>query len=248
MPRLVIFLDDGDVMNDPQVRRVQWQGMVAEFFVPKLGGTPEAWAAANYQVITRMLEADPWQARLRAAPDYVSFDRQYQIDWLRWMCELVGVPAPADKDCVALGHAANRFITPHVRAAFPGVVAAIRTLRQQGYVLHTASGESSEDLDGYLQGMGVRECFDRLYGPDLVDTFKDGPRFYQRIFENAGVAPRDALVVDDKATATDWAAQAGANTVLLTTAPLSGTNPTLCLGSLAELPALIERLSEAAHV
>lgn len=148
-------------------------------------------------MITRILDADPWQARLRAALDYVSFDRQYQIDWLRWMCELVGVAAPTDEDCVALGHAAYRSITPRVRAAFPGVVAAIRVLWQQGNVLHTASGESSKDLDGYLQGMGVRACFDRLYGPDLLDTFKDGPRFYQRIFADAGIEPRNALVVDD---------------------------------------------------
>lgn len=133
-------------------------------------------------------------------------------------------------------------ITPRVRAAFPGVVAAIRALRLQGYVLHTASGESLKDLDGYLQGMGVRECFDRLYGPDLLDTFKDGPGFYQRIFADAGVEPRNALVVDDNATAAGWAAQAGAQTVLISAAAPSSTNPTLCLGSLAELPALIERL------
>lgn len=38
MPRLVIFLDDGGVMNDPRVRRVQWSRQVAEFFVLKLGG------------------------------------------------------------------------------------------------------------------------------------------------------------------------------------------------------------------
>lgn len=241
MPQLVIFLDDGGVMNDNWLRGAQWQRLVAAFFVPKLGGTPEAWTVANYQVITRMLAPDPWQARLRAAPDYASFDRQYQIDWLRWMCDLVGVAAPADEDCVALGHAATRYITPCVRAAFPGVVAAIRALHQQGYVLHTASGESSETLDGYLQGMGVRACFDRLYGPDLVDTFKDGPRFYRRIFADAGVEPRDALVVDDNANAARWAALAGAKTVLIGAAPPSDTHPAWCLGSLAELPALIER-------
>jgi HAD superfamily hydrolase (TIGR01509 family) len=123
------------------------------------------------------------------------------------------------------------------------VVVAIQTLRQQGYVLHTASGESSEDLDGYLQGMGVRACFDRLYGPDLLDTFKDGPRFYERIFADASVAPQNALVVDDNPTAVGWAAQAGAKTVLMSATPPATTHATRCLGSLAELPALMERLS-----
>jgi FMN phosphatase YigB (HAD superfamily) len=200
-----------------------------------LGGTPEAWRAANYQVIVRLVDADGGRARLRAAPDYASFERQYYVDWLRWMCELVGVPAPADDDCVVLGRAATRFITPRVCAAFPGAVAAIRTLRRLGYVLHTASG------DGYLQGMGVRDCFDRLYGPDLVGAFKDGPRFYQRLFADAGLPPQDALVVDDNAEAVGWAAQAGAKTVLIGAATTSNTGSALCLASLAELPAWIER-------
>src|SRR5205814_5813680 len=120
-----------------------------------------------------------------------------------------------------------------VHAAFPGVVTAIRTLRRQGYVLHTASGESSADLDGYLQGMGVRAYFERLYGPDLLNTFKDGPRFYERLFADAGVAPRDALVVDDNASAAGWATQAGAKAILISAAvpPVpAGMNSTLCLG------------------
>lgn len=243
MTRLVVFLDDGGVMNDNSLRGAQWQRMVAEFFVPRLGGTPEAWIRANDQVITRMLDPESWQARLSSAPDYTSFDRQYQIDWLQWMCELVRVSTPADEECVALSHAATRYITPRVRAAFPGVVAAIRTLCQQGYVLHTASGESSEDLEGYLCGMGVRECFHRLYGPDLVDTFKEGPQFYERIFADARVAPGDALVVDDNALAVKWAAQVGAKSVLIRADQPSSTSPTLCLSSLAELPGLIEHVS-----
>lgn len=242
MPRPVIFLDDGGVISDNRLRSAQWQHLVAEFLVPRLGGTPEAWAAANGQMIRRMLQPGSWEARMRAAPDYVSFERQYHIDWLRWMCESVGVEAPADEECVALGHATTRYAIPRVQAAFPGAVAAIRELHQQGYVLHTASGEPSEDLEGYLQGMGVRAYFGRLYGPDLVDTFKDGPLFYQHIFADAGVEPQDALVVDDNANAIGWAAQVGAKTALIGEAPPPGARSTLCISSLSELPASMERL------
>jgi phosphoglycolate phosphatase-like HAD superfamily hydrolase len=245
MSRPVIFLDDGGVMNDNWLRGTQWQRMVAEFFVPRLGGTPEAWIAANYQVITHMLDPEPWQARLRAAKSYADFDRKYQIDWLRMMCELVGVAAPTDEECVAFGHAATSSIIRRVRAAFPGVVDAIRALYERGYVLHTASGESSDQLNGYLQGMGVRDCFGRLYGPDLVETFKDGSRYYERIFADAGVEPGDALVVDDNATAAGWAAAAGARTALIGATAGAGAGPSLRLGSLAELPTALERLDES---
>jgi HAD superfamily hydrolase (TIGR01509 family) len=244
MTQLVVFLDDGGVINDPPTRREQWYPLVGEFFVPRLGGAPEAWSAANRQVITRMLDRHSLEARVRAAPEYKSYDPRYKIDWLRWMCEIVGVPAPAaDEDCVALSTAAYHHITRKVRSALPGAVEAIQTLRRRGYVLHTASGESSEELDGYLEGTGVRDCFDRLYGPDLVDTVKDGPRFYERIFADAGVAPRDALVVDDNPAAARWAAEVGAKSVLVGPSSTPDASAIPRLGSLAELPALVERLS-----
>jgi len=106
----------------------------------------------------------------------------------------------------------DAYIIPRVRAAFPGVVDAIRILHRQGYTLHTASGESSLHLASYLDGMGVRECFGRLYGPDLIDTFKEGPQFYERIFADSGITPAEALVVDDSPDAIAWAAQMGAHT------------------------------------
>jgi HAD superfamily hydrolase (TIGR01509 family) len=243
VPRPVIFLDDGGVMNDNRLRAAQWQRMIGAFFVPKLGGTPEAWARANADVIASILAPDAWQARLRAAPDYASFDHQYQIDWLRAMCDRVGIAAPADDDCVTLSHAATRDITPRVRAAFPGVTATIRALYEQGYTLHTASGEASEDLDGYLEGMGVRQCFIRLYGPDLLDCFKDGPRFYTQMFADAGVEPRDALVVDDNIDVAGWAASAGARTVLVGTSGHAGRGPSHVIGSLSELLANVELLT-----
>jgi HAD superfamily hydrolase (TIGR01509 family) len=53
--------------------------------------------------------------------------------------------------------------------------------------------------------MGVRGCFDRLYGSDLVTVGKEGPEYYRRSFADAGVDPRDALVVDDRPAAAESA-------------------------------------------
>ena len=58
---------------------------------------------------------------------------------------------------------------------------AIRTLPAAGHRLMAASGEDSVSLDGYLEGMGLRACFERLYGPDLIDTHKAGPEYYARL-------------------------------------------------------------------
>lgn len=242
MTQWAVFLDDGGVMNDNRLRGAQWRRLVAEFFAPRLGGTHEAWAQANHEVMERILEPAAWEARLQAAGDYQRFDWAYQLDWLQWMCALVGVPAPADDECYALAHQAADFILPRIRSAFPGVVEAIRALHQRSYPLSTASGESSTDLAGYLTGMGVRECFQRLYGPDLINTQKNGPAYYERVFADAGVDPARALVVDDTPKAIRWARQAGARAVLITTTSPAEADGVLHLPSLAHLPEVIERL------
>ena len=180
--------------------------------------------------------------RIQAASDYTSFDYTYQLDWLGGMCKLLDIPTPPAEESIELAHRATAYIVPRVHAAYSGVADAIRTLHSQGYTLHTASGEPSTDLAGYLEGMGVRVYFGRLYGPDLIDTFKEGPEYYERIFADVGVSPTDTLVVDDNPNAINWAEQTGAWTVLVSNSIYSGTMATLCIGSLAELPEIIQRL------
>ena len=90
--------------------------------------------------------------------------------------------------------------------------------------------------------MGVRDCFQRrLYGPDLIDTFKAGPAFYERIFADAGVDPASALVVDDLPHALAWARQAGARTVLVGAALAAEEEADIHIAGLAELPEMIHR-------
>ena len=238
----MVFLDDDGVMNDNNERGLQWQHLVSEFFVPLLGGSPEAWSRANRVVTDRLFEPVAWRRRVQAAADYNSFDRAYQMEWLRGMCELVGVVAPPEEECLRLARRATSFITRRVRAAFPDVVNAIRSLHRQGYMLHTASGEPSLDLACYLQAMGVRDCFGRLYGPDLIETLKEGPEYYKRIFADLGIAATDALVVDDSLRAIEWAMQVGARRVLVGDSSLPQRRTTLHIGSLVELPALLRRL------
>src|SRR5260221_4261131 len=242
MARLMLFLDDGGVMNDNSPRALQWQRLVSEFFVPLLGGPAEAWPHANRLVAARLFEAVAWRRRVQAAPDCRSFDRAFPVEWLQGMCALVGVGSPPEEECLTLARRAAAFITCRVQAAFPGAVDIIRTVHHQGYTLHTAYGESSLDLVGYLQAMGVRECFGRLYGPDLIETLKEGPEYYERIFADLGIAAADALVVDDSPRAIEWARQLGARTVLVGDASLLRIEATVHIGSLVELPTTLQQL------
>jgi HAD superfamily hydrolase (TIGR01509 family) len=240
---LILFFDDGSVMNDNALRGSQWRRLVAEFFVPLLGGTAEAWSEANREVVRRLFVPEDMQARMRSAPDFASFDRQYEFDWLRGMCELVGVTVLPEEECVQLARRANAFIIPRVRSALPGAADTVRHLYRQGYTLHTASGEPSADLATYLEGMGVRDCFGRLYGPDLVNALKISTVYYERVFTDLGISPSEALVIDDLPDAVSWAIQAGARAVLIGNDPsLAETETLFHCKSLAELPALLQRL------
>jgi HAD superfamily hydrolase (TIGR01509 family) len=242
MSKPILFLDDGGVMNDNIQRGTQWRRHIGEFFVPLLGGTHEAWSDANLVVATGIFEADNWQQRTQAAAGlpYTAFDRSYQLDWLGGMCQQIGIPIPAEEECIELAHRATAFVISQVRAAFPGAINTIRALYGQGYTLHTASGGPSSDLAGYLQGMGVLDCFGRLYGPDLINMLKSGPAYYQRIFDDLGISPTSAIVVDDNTDVLRWASDMGAQTVLVSATPRSDTGATYCIGSLAELPQVLQ--------
>jgi len=238
---LAIFLDDGGVMNDNVPRGEQWRRLVAAYFAPILGGTHEAWEHANIRIITSILEQSAWEQRLQSAPDYETFERIYFVDWLAAMCDIAGVPCPSPERSVELGRAATAWVIPQVHAAYPGAAEAVRALHAQGYRLYTASGEASYDLAAYLEGMGVLDCFNRLYGPDLVQTFKMGPEYYTQILADAGIDPADALVIDDSRHAAIWTSQAGVRCVRINshqTEEVPGLLATI--PALADLPALLD--------
>ena len=241
----MLFLDDSGVLNDHAPRPKQWERLVGEFFAPRLGGTRAAWAEANRLVIDWLSQPDVWNGLIAGSPDYQAFDRAYNLIWLGQMGEQVGVVVPSEEECLRLGLEAEAYVSRRIRSALPGAVETVRELRALGYTLHTASGHSSVMIDGYLEAMGVRDCFDRLYGPDLVNAHKAGPAFYERAFEDAAVLPGDALVVDDSVGAVIWAMEAGARAILVE----SGSEVKARkdqrierIGSITELPGLVERL------
>jgi HAD superfamily hydrolase (TIGR01509 family) len=220
---LSVFIDDGGVMNDNARRAEQWAPLVGAFFSPRLGGSPDAWASANREI------AHLWTAPGRFASDFAAHCRAYDLAWLGGMCQRVGVRMPPEAEALALAAEAAGYVARRVRAAYPGAAAAIRELSARGCSLHTASNERSAELDGDLEGMGVRDCFGLLFGPDLVNAWKDGPGYYERIFAHAGLHPAAALVVDDNADAIAWAKAVGAHVVHL------GTD----IATLADLPGMV---------
>ena len=225
-------------MNDNDQRGPQWRRLLGEFFVPRLGGTPEAWSEANRAVI------DAWWPRfvahLETATDgVVPWLRAEDRRWLLDMCVRVGVAPPAEADVDDLIQASHRYVGERCRSAYPDVAPAVRSLARDGMALHTASGEDAAQLHSYLRGMGVRDLFGRLYGPDLIDRWKNGPGYYRAILADSGVDPTEAVVVDDAPDALGWAAACGLRPIHLDR--LGRGSSYERISSLAELPMLLSQ-------
>ena len=209
MTGLAIFLDAAGVLLDSGAMPAQWQRLCGEFFAPRLGGDPAAWASANAWAAERM-----W-ARYRD-PKGTPNETHLRLRrlWLREMCERVGVIAPRNSSALVLE--AHDWICERVAAPLPGAVDAVRALKSAGHRLFTSTGQPSWEVAGYLRAMGVRDLFEeRTYGSDLVDRWKTSSAFYARILEDAGVAPANAVAVDDAARCTAYARRAGMRTFLV---------------------------------
>ena len=234
-----IFLDDVGVISDPAVRAHEWPRFVAEFFAPLLGGPPERWSEAN-PIVYRSLE--PTLVVGPGESDYITWFRDRHITWLRGMAAYVGVSAPIEDDaCALLARKATEYITERVRAEYHGVNAAVTRLHGLGFTLFTASGQNSWELEGYLKGMGIRQCFRSLFGADLINQGKYSPEYFRRVFEATGVNPENSLVVDDNPKCLGWAATLGARTCLIGGSPTTDVAADVTVGALRELPEVLER-------
>lgn len=239
MTQLTIFLDLGGVITDKRQQAEQWQSLIGAYFAPRLGRTPQEWNTAH-RIVTERL-ADQGEVLQQATPDFITFHDTYDYSWLSGMCELLELPIPASQDCLALAEAAIASLSSHIQAVLPGAVEAIQTLHSQGYPLHTASGAASFEIAGYLEAAGVRSCFGRCYGADLINTFKQGPAYFERLFADLRLRPAEALVVDDGVDVLSWAAQVGAGTLLVSPPLDADKEMTACIRSLAELPTWLQQ-------
>ncbi len=236
-----VFIDDGDVMNDNSVRAPQWRTLIGDFFVPRLGGDSEAWAEAN-----RVVFESQWNDVASGHGDepFQQWWDRYQLLWMRGMAKRVGVGGErTDEEWMRLAREVSEFVTLNVRSAYPGAVDAIKQLSGRGFELHTASNEVSWELDGYLRGMGVRDLFGSLYGPDLIDADKHDAEYYMKMFRDSGVDPREAVVVDNEPDFLDRAAATDATTFQVAPGGVaSDGSGHRVIGALSELPAAVEGL------
>ena len=129
------------------------------------------------------------------------------------MFTFLQISAPPYNQRANIAQEAAEWITLHVRSAYPGVVKTIKLLKKTGITLCTSSGEVSWELKGYLTGMGVLSCFDRFYGPDIINRMKASKSFYQRILYDMQLHPSEVITIDDSSDHLSMASELGITTI-----------------------------------
>ncbi|MFD1675208.1 HAD family hydrolase [Alicyclobacillus fodiniaquatilis] len=231
----VLFIDDGGVLSDNRVREPQWEDVLAAYIPTVLDGTTEQWSTANKSVFGRYTDEFLMELWIQAGGNYECFIAKERYFWMKSMCEIVGISTPTFERCVEIASDASRFVCPRIQATIEGAAEAVKMVYEQGFTMHTASGEASRDLEDYLQSMGIRHCFGTLYGIDLVGALKLSGTYYERLFARAGVDPADALVVEDRAKAGIWARNLGARVMIVSSSP-TDLNGMEQISSIVDLP------------
>ncbi|MFW9989697.1 MAG: HAD hydrolase-like protein [Candidatus Odinarchaeota archaeon] len=211
---LFLFFDDGNVLNNNDIRGRQWHQLVGEFFSPKFGGAPEKWGVANDKIIENF--------RGKEVPKliYEFRDKSYNVfitsfieKWINEMFDFVGIKRPKKKLYKEIYYGASKFVDLRVNASFPGVVKSIRKLYNKDFNLCTASGTESIELKYYFEGMGIKQYFQGFYGPDLINILKVNGAFYRAIFNDIDITPEKAIIIDDKPYYLNIAENLGANVI-----------------------------------
>ena len=235
MPPTAIFLDLDGVLVDLSRLPAEYVRLLGDVLAAALGETPERWGEANREVFPRV-----WSQEAEWGDDPLERLEREATLTVRGMCEWLGVDPPTDEECVRLGRELHVYVRSNHDAIFDHSARVVRALAPS-YDFHLATGNPSWCGGPQLDSIGVRDCFGLLCGPDLVGVRKRSPLFYPRLFELAGVAASEAVVVDDEPQQLARAVAAGARTVLVHRSEPWPDGARIA--NIAELPATIAELS-----
>jgi FMN phosphatase YigB (HAD superfamily) len=205
-----LFFDDGGVLNDNKARGPKWQKLIGEWFSPKYGGDEQKWGEANIAVIERETRTIDDIINNQEEIDYSMVKRELDQAWLEGMFRYMSIDFPQKSEYDKILAEIIGFIAPKAIAPYPGIISVIYEIYKKYGSLNTASNESSDMLKLYLSGMGLLSCFSNLYGPDLVNTFKSSPTYFNRIFEQLGIEPSQVIIIEDRPTVINYINQIGA--------------------------------------
>jgi phosphoglycolate phosphatase len=131
---------------------------------------------------------------------------------------------------------------------FPGAEEAVRAVAEAGHLVGVATAKGRVGLERELEMTGLTPLFQATRTVDEAPS-KPAPGMLLQLFDELGVAARDALMVGDTAWDLEMAQNAGCAGVGVLTGghrreQLESCGPLACLASVAELPAWLSAVGQ----
>jgi len=245
-----LFFDDGGVLNDNAIRGPQWRAYCGEFFHSKFGGDPEMWAKANLKAITSLTDPNDaiWDISKEIINDYLTFNTKFKSEWVKRIFEAAGMPVPPKKDHERIFDATGKYVWPKVHSAIPGIIESIKILYSKGFVLYTSTALHSTEIKMILGALGIKQFFNGFYGPDLINTPKHRPEFFEEILNDAGVNPRRAIFIEDRPGFIEYALKTGAHIIQACATGEFPPQYPFYVENMNELPQVIDNLIRTLNV
>ena len=158
--------------------------------------------------------------------------------------ERIGRPLPKEVLDRRIGRRTEMILA---KKLLPGVVPLLDAARDRALRVGVASSSTTEWVSGHLDRLGILERFECVCCRDDVAHVKPEPDLYLAVLDCLGVAPSEAIAIEDSPNGVTAARRAGMRCVAIPntiTARLDLTHADLVLGSLSEvtLAQLLERL------
>ncbi len=103
--------------------------------------------------------------------------------------------------------------------AFPDAATLLRRVHASGRKVLLASSAKADELDHYVDLLGLRDVLDDSTSIDDVETSKPAPDIFGAALDKAGVEPHEAVVIGDTPYDITAAAKAGIAAIGLTSGP-----------------------------
>lgn len=97
----------------------------------------------------------------------------------------------------------------------PGCVEILTYLREHGYITAIATANDLERTERYVKRIGLEGYFDRLISAHMVKEGKPSPDIYAYACKELGIAPEEAIAVEDSPNGIKSAYAAGCKAVMV---------------------------------
>lgn len=154
-----------------------------------------------------------------------------------------------DRDAIRQQRRARFFELFDLQPVLPGVLDYIAEARQLGLKLAVASSGTTTWVKGNLERLQLIDRFDTVCCAEDVTRAKPDPALYQLAVQRLGVAPQQAIALEDSANGVLAAKRAGLFAVAVPnpmTSNLNFDHANLRLNALTDLPlsALLEKAAQ----